>query len=71
MEVIMEGCVILDLIENGDNIMADRGVEIKELLSHKGVTLNIPPFLGQGRKLTTTEVEETIAQLNSQACTRA
>ena len=44
-EVITGKCVILDLIEKGDNIMADRGFEIKELLSRKGATLNIPPFL--------------------------
>ena len=32
-EVITEKCGILDLIEKGENIMADRGFEIKELLS--------------------------------------
>ena len=37
-EVITEKCGILDLIEKGDNIMADRGFEIKELLSRKGAT---------------------------------
>ena len=57
-EVITEKCEILDLIENGDNIMADRGFDIKELLSSKRATLNIPQFLGQGRQLTTTEVEQ-------------
>ena len=44
-EVITGKCVILDLIEKGDNIMADRGFEIKELLSRKEATLNIPSFL--------------------------
>ena len=34
-EVITEKYGILDLIEQGDNIMADRGFEIKELLSRK------------------------------------
>ena len=34
-EVITEKYGILDLIEKGDNIMADRGFEIKELLSRK------------------------------------
>ena len=32
-EVITERYGILDLIEKADNIMADRGFEIKELLS--------------------------------------
>ena len=39
--------------------MADRGLEIKDLLSRKGTTLNIHPFLGQRKQLTATEVEET------------
>ena len=58
-EVITEKFEILDLIEKGDNIMTDRGFEIKELLSQKGATLNIPPFLVQRKQLTATEVEET------------
>ena len=41
-EVITEKCGILDLIGKGDNIMADRGFEIKQLLSQRGAT---PPFL--------------------------
>ena len=51
-EVIMEKYGILDLIEKGDNIMADRDFRIKELLSQKGATLNIPPILGQRKQLT-------------------
>ena len=44
--------------------MTDRGFEIKELLSQKGVT-NIPLFLVQRKQLTAIEVEETrrIAEL--------
>ena len=51
-EVITEKYGILDLIEKGDNIMADRDFGIKELLSQKGATLNIPPILGQHKQLT-------------------
>ena len=34
---------VLALLKNGDNIMANRGVDIKEILP-PGVSLNIPPF---------------------------
>ena len=63
--LITERCGILDLIEKGDNVMADRGFDIADLLSRKGVTLNIPPFLGHRKQLTAFEVEETrrIAEL--------
>lgn len=41
---------LLDLLEEGDDVMADKGFTIKKLLSERGVTLNIPAFLrGKGR----------------------
>jgi len=36
---------ILELLEKGDDCMADKGFNIKDLLELIGVTLNIPPFL--------------------------
>ena len=36
---------ILDLLEEGDSVMADRGFEIEEDLLSIGACLNIPPFL--------------------------
>lgn len=39
--------------------MANRGFEVKELLSPKGATLNIPPFLSQCKQLKATELEKT------------
>ena len=51
---------ILDLLEPGDNVMADEGFDIEELLADRKVTLNIQPFLGKERKqFSVTEVEET------------
>ena len=41
---ITENCGILDLIEPGDDVMADRGFGIEDLLAAKKATLNIPPF---------------------------
>ena len=51
-------CSILKLLEKGDNIMADRGFDIADILP-PGVTLNIPPFKGQRDQLTAEESEET------------
>ena len=41
---ITNACGILDLLEEGDTIMADKGFDIASDLPH-GVRLNIPPFL--------------------------
>ena len=54
---------VLDLLEPGDNVMADRGFDLKEILP-SGVTLNIPPFKGRRNQLTPRETEET-AQIAS------
>jgi hypothetical protein len=35
---------ILDLLEPGDSVMADRGFTIADLLAARGVDLNIPPM---------------------------
>ena len=42
---------LLEMLDYGDNVMADRGFD--------GVTLNIPPFKGSRSQLTATETEET------------
>ena len=41
---LTEKCGILDLLEPGDSIMADKGFTIADLTEQRGVTLNIPPF---------------------------
>lgn len=42
-------CGFMDLIEPYDDIMADRGFCIRDALTLKMATLNIPPFTKQGR----------------------
>ena len=37
-------CIILKLLEPGDVIMADRGVNIDDDNLPKGIKANIPPF---------------------------
>jgi len=42
---LVEVCGILEKMESGDEIMADKGFQIQDLLAPLGVRLNIPPFL--------------------------
>ena len=55
---ITRKCGVLDLLDDGDNVMADRGFDVADILP-AGVTLNIPPFKGNRSQLTAQEVEET------------
>ena len=52
-------CGILDLLEAGDSVMADRGFDINEDLILRGVGLNIPPFMRGKGQLSETEVVTT------------
>ena len=59
-------CCIIDLLASGDNVMADKGFDIQDLLAAKKVKHNIPPFLGKRQRFPPPpEVEETrrIAEL--------
>ncbi|XP_028412848.1 uncharacterized protein LOC114535739 [Dendronephthya gigantea] len=55
---LTKDCGIFKLLEVGDQIMADRGFEIEEDLPH-GVSLNIPPFLGERAQFSEEEEIET------------
>ena len=48
-------CGILDLLEAGDDIMADRGFTIRDYCTERGYTLNIPPF-SKGKPLSSKQV---------------
>ena len=52
-------CGILELLEQGDSVMADRGFNIADLLAARGVDLNIPPMKLHEPQLTEEELVET------------
>ena len=41
---MIEKSLLLDMLEEGDGVMADKGFTIADMLEKKGCTLNIPPF---------------------------
>ena len=58
-KIIVEHCGILQLLEEGDSVMADRGFEIQALLAPRKVYLNIPPFMRSKDQLNPDEEDET------------
>ena len=50
---------ILDVLESGDSVMADRGFDIQDDLTPLGVKVNIPPFLRGKKQLDEEERIET------------
>lgn len=50
---------ILDKLERGDSVMADKGFEIEDLLVPLGVRLNIPPFLDKRQQMLPSDVRAT------------
>ena len=53
---LVEVCGILDKLESGDEIMADKGFQIQDLLAPLGVRLNIPPFLNSKVQMPVSDV---------------
>nr|XP_034308303.1 uncharacterized protein LOC105330058 [Crassostrea gigas] len=61
---ITEDSGFLNFVEEGDDIMADRGFTIRDLLTDKKATLNIPPFTrkcpwGKKKRLNVNEIKQT------------
>ena len=50
---------LLNLLEPGDSVMADKGFTIQDLLDPLDVSLNMPPKRDSNRQLSRQEVEET------------
>ncbi|PFX24400.1 uncharacterized protein LOC111331706 [Stylophora pistillata] len=49
----------IDKLQQGDEVMADRGFNIQELLASKGVKVNVPPFMNQSGQFTEQEMVAT------------
>lgn len=61
---ITENSGYLDLISAGDEVMADRGFLIRDLLTERRATLVIPPFTrkckwGKGKRLNSADIQKT------------
>lgn len=54
---LTKACGILDLLEPGDQLMADKGFLISDLTTERGVELVIPPL--KNKKFMRREIEET------------
>ncbi|CAC5356310.1 unnamed protein product [Mytilus coruscus] len=52
-------CGLVELLEEGDSIMVDKGFVLNNVLSGTGITVNTPPFLMNKGQFTKQEVEET------------
>ena len=50
---------LIDLLEAGDSVMADKGFTIEKLLQDHNVTLNIPPFLNSSQSFTPADLSKT------------
>lgn len=56
---ITKDCGIINNLNQGDNVMADGGFDIHDLLTKKGISLNIQSFVISKQKMGGTDVEET------------
>lgn len=56
---IVECSGILNLLNEGDTVLSDRGFTCTEILEQKGVALNVPPFKGRRDQFEEEEVFET------------
>ncbi|XP_065894872.1 uncharacterized protein [Dysidea avara] len=56
---LVEVSGLLDLLETGDEIMADKGFQIQDLLAPLGVRLNIPPLLSSNTQMPVDDVFHT------------
>lgn len=58
-KAMTQDCGLIDLLEPGDVVMADKGFDIQHLLAPKKAILNIPPFMGGKEQLTLQEEADT------------
>ena len=51
---------VLDLLDEGDNVMVDGGFDISDIVPN-GVSVNMPPFLARRDQMTAAETEQTMS----------
>ena len=56
-EITASSCLV-DRLDHGDSVMADRGFDVEEILAGCGVKLNVPARLGRQTQLTRKQVEK-------------
>ena len=56
---LVEACGLLQKLEPGDEIMADKGFTSQDLLVPLGVRLNMPPFLQSNTQMPASDVFTT------------
>lgn len=56
---ITENCGFLDIISEGDVVMADKGFTIGDLLAKRGASLQIPPFLSKKTQFQPDDIAST------------
>ena len=54
-----QDCGLIDLLDSGDVVMADKGFDIQHLLAPRKAILNIPPFMGGKEQLMLVEEADT------------
>lgn len=57
--MLVEPSGLLDKLEVGDEIMANKGFEIEDFLAPIGVRLNMPPFLASNSQFSSEDVVRT------------
>ena len=56
---LVEVCGLLEKLEPGDEVMADKGFKIQDMLVPYGVRLNVPPFLQSNTQMAACDVFTT------------
>ena len=52
-------CGIIDLLKNGDSLIADKSFALQNVLNGTGIEVNIPPVVISNGQFTAQEEEET------------